>query len=226
MTTLSTLLYIKNLCVAYDARQVLHNINLSLEVGNVIAVHGRNGSGRSTLLKAIAGHVPIQSGRLLWYASKDGKDNIDTKEQDFTYLPIYERAHLGISWLPESREVFIDLTTQENLLLGLGGKIKRDLQNKALAAIYDRYPLLARRAHIKAGALSGGEQQLLAFARAVILSDRKLLLLDEPTEGLASAVIQQMQQHLFELKAQGTAILLVEQKNQLSQALAAQDYYL
>lgn len=223
---MSTLLCIKNLCVAYDGRTVLQGINLSLDAGSVIVIHGRNGSGRSTLLKAIAGHVPIQSGRLLWYGSKDRKDNIDIKERDFTHELIYERAHLGISWLPESREVFIDLTTHENLLLGLGGKIKRDLQNKAITAIYDRYPLLAKRAHIKAGALSGGEQQLLAFARTVILSDRKLLLLDEPTEGLASSVIQQMQQHLLELRAQGAAILMVEQKNQLGQALAAQDIYL
>lgn len=226
MTTLSTLLCIKNLCVAYDGSPVLQGIILSLDAGSVVAVHGKNGSGRSTLLKAIAGHAPIQSGRLLWYGSKNGKDNIDAKEQDFTYAPIYERAHLGISWLPENREVFIDLTTQENLLLGLGGKMQEGLQNKAIEAIYERYPLLAKRAYIKAGALSGGEQQLLAFARAVLLPDRRLLLLDEPTEGLAPSVIQQMQQHLFELRAQGVAILLVEQKKQLCHALAARDIYL
>lgn len=201
------MLNISDLAVAYGSRAVLQGISLNVAAGEVVAMIGRNGSGRSTLLTAIAGHVGIAAGE------------IQLAQHAITRWPAYLRARAGLAWVPENKLLFNELSVRQNLLLGMGPGTAHSDQKTALERIYALYPLLAERAAISAGALSGGEQQLLAFARA-LMRVPKVLLLDEPAEGLAPRMVEQMSEHLLGLKAQGVAILLVEQKLTMSTSLA------
>jgi len=201
------MLNISDLVVAYGSRTVLQGISLNVAAGEVVAMIGRNGSGRSTLLAAIAGHVSIAAGE------------IQLGQHFITRWPAYLRARAGLAWVPENKLLFNELSVRQNLLLGMGPGTAHSDQKTALERIYALYSLLAERAAISAGALSGGEQQLLAFARA-LMHVPKVLLLDEPAEGLAPRMVEQMSEHLLGLKAQGVAILLVEQKLTMSTSLA------
>jgi branched-chain amino acid transport system ATP-binding protein len=189
------LLHIENLTAGYGAIQVLHGVNLSLASGGRLALIGRNGVGKTTLLKAVIGLADVKAGQV----RRDG--------QDITKWSARERAHAGIGYVPQTRDIFPSLTVEENLLAGLKGRPR-----SALDEAYALFPRLAERRLNGGQQLSGGEQQMLSVART-LLGKPRLLLLDEPLEGLAPIICIELMR-AFEHLAQdtGVAVLLVEQK--------------
>jgi branched-chain amino acid transport system ATP-binding protein len=189
------LLHIENLTAGYGAIQVLHGVNLSLASGGRLALIGRNGVGKTTLLKAVMGLADVKAGQV----RLDG--------QDITKWSARERAHAGIGYVPQTRDIFPSLTVEENLLAGLKGRPR-----SALDEAYALFPRLAERRLNGGQQLSGGEQQMLSVART-LLGKPRLLLLDEPLEGLAPIICIELMR-AFEHLAQdtGVAVLLVEQK--------------
>jgi branched-chain amino acid transport system ATP-binding protein len=192
---MTALLHIDNLTAGYGAIQVLHGVNLSLVSGGRLALIGRNGVGKTTLLKAVMGLADVKSGQV----RLDG--------QDITKWSARERAHAGIGYVPQTRDIFPSLTVEENLLAGLKGRPR-----SALDEAYALFPRLAERRQNGGQQLSGGEQQMLSVART-LLGKPRLLLLDEPLEGLAPIICIELMR-AFERLAQdtGVAVLLVEQK--------------
>ncbi|OYZ97466.1 MAG: ABC transporter ATP-binding protein [Rhizobiales bacterium 17-65-6] len=192
---MTALLHIDNLTAGYGAIQVLHGVNLSLASGGRLALIGRNGVGKTTLLKAVMGLANVKAGQV----RLDG--------QDITKWSARERAHAGIGYVPQTRDIFPSLTVEENLLAGLKGRPR-----SALDEAYALFPRLAERRQNGGQQLSGGEQQMLSVART-LLGKPRLLLLDEPLEGLAPIICIELMR-AFEHLAQdtGVAVLLVEQK--------------
>lgn len=199
------MLEIRDLTAGYGPMQVLHGLNLSIASGQVHALLGRNGMGKTTALRRIIGLLPAASGR------------IGFAGQDITGWPTPRIARSGIGYVPEGREVFTSLSVRENLTLA--GRIGRG--EWTLARICALFPNLAARLDAPAGALSGGEQQMLAIGRALMSSPR-LLLLDEPTEGLSVQMIHVLREALAALKSEGMTLLLVEQNTGFARALADQ----
>ena len=192
---MTDLLHIDNLTAGYGAVQVLHGVNLSLASGGRLALIGRNGVGKTTLLKAVMGLADVKAGQV----RLDGLD--------ITKWSARERAHAGIGYVPQTRDIFPSLTVEENLLAGLKGRPR-----SALNEAYALFPRLAERRQNGVQQLSCGEQQMLSVART-LLGKPRLLLLDEPLEGLAPIICIELMR-AFEHLAQdtGVAVLLVEQK--------------
>ena len=180
----------------YGNVQVLRGISLEVAPGEVLCLLGRNGAGKTSLLKTMIGLVKPRAGRI----QLDGRE--------LTRLPAHEFARLGIAYVPQGRRLFAELTVEENLTIGLMARGSGDeARDRALAL----FPALRSRLAQVSGTLSGGEQEMLAIARALCLQP-KLLLLDEPTEGLMPSMIQAILVAVRELKSQGVAIVLVEQR--------------
>ena len=198
-------LQVQGLTAGYGGAPVLQDVNLQVAPGEVLALLGRNGSGRSTLARALMGLIPA-NGQITWQG------------QALHGLPPHQRARAGVGYVSESRDVFPRLSVRHNLLLGEqpGQRHRPQALDDALAL----FPALARRLHTPAGVLSGGEQQMLALARCWIGQPR-LMLIDEPTEGLAPQVVAQLAQALQHFQAQGVAIVLIEQKSQLALTVAS-----
>jgi urea transport system ATP-binding protein len=189
-------LELRGLGAGYGESQVLWDVSLEVGAGSVLCLMGRNGVGKTTLLKTVMGLLPARGGRIVF----DGADLTGRRSE--------ERAAAGLGYVPQGREIFPDLTVAENLRMGcLGQSISAD---RALAGPLALFPKLRELMGRKGGVLSGGEQQQLAIAR-VLLARPKLLLLDEPTEGVQPSVILQIEDAIREIKASGIAILLVEQ---------------
>jgi len=190
------MLNIDKLHAFYGKSHVLHGVSLRVGQGEIVALLGRNGSGRSTTAKAIMGLVDAQ-GSLRW------------KGQEIMGLKTYEIAHLGLGYVPESRDVFPKLTVEQNLMLGQkhGAKSAR----WSLDDMYTLFPRLKERQHTEAGVMSGGEQQMLTLCRT-LMGDPDLVIIDEPTEGLAPKIVELVGQYLQTLKARGISVLLIEQK--------------
>jgi branched-chain amino acid transport system ATP-binding protein len=199
---LTRLLEIEGLNAWYGASQVLHGVTLELDEGEVVVLAGRNGSGRSTLAKAVMGLV-----------RKEG--TVRFRGRSIEALPTHTIARLGLGYVPEQRDVFPGLTVRENLILGLKPGKSRSLP----ADVQRLFPVLRERAGVRAGALSGGEQQMLALARTLV-GDPSLVIIDEPTEGLAPNVVALVAGCLADLKARGVAILLIEQRASVARELA------
>lgn len=178
----------------YGESRVLRRVGLSVKEGEVVAILGRNGVGKTTLLKTLVGQLPCAAGR------------INFVNKDVTNLPSFQRARLGMGYVPQGREIFPELTVEENLVLG--AREKRG--GGAFQPIFALFPVLQTMLKRRGGDLSGGQQQQLAIARA-LLSKPKLLILDEPTEGIQPSVVEEIAAVLFQLKQEGQAILLVEQ---------------
>lgn len=190
------MLEIDNLHAFYGKSHVLHGVHFKVAAGEIVALLGRNGSGRSTTAKAIMGLV-------------DAEGDIRWKGQRITGLKPYEVAHLGIGYVPESRDIFPKLTVHQNLILGQkragkGGRWSFD-------DMYAMFPRLKERQHTEAGVMSGGEQQMLTLCRT-LMGDPDLIIIDEPTEGLAPKIVELVAQYLRTLKAKGVSVLLIEQK--------------
>ncbi|MCR6735163.1 MAG: ABC transporter ATP-binding protein [Afipia sp.] len=211
--TATPLLDINDLCAGYDAGNVLHHINLSVGRGEFVCVIGANTAGKSTLLRTISGLLPNRSGRI----SFDG--------HDLTELPAHRIPGLGIAHVPEGRHVFPGMTIEENLMLGAFSiRTSKDLGGRR-EQMLGIFPRLRERLSQLAGTLSGGEQQMLVLARALIMNP-KLLLLDEPSHGLAPKIVDELHETLQKINATGTAILLVEQNTVLALSVATRGYVL
>jgi branched-chain amino acid transport system ATP-binding protein len=190
------MLKIDNLHAYYGKSHVLHGVNFDVKPGEIVALLGRNGSGRSTTAKAIMGLVECQ-GRIDW------------KGQSIQGKKAFEIAHQGLGYVPENREIFPKLTVHQNLQLGQ----KRSGQNGrwSFEDMFNMFPRLKEREHTEAGVLSGGEQQMLTLCRT-LMGDPDLIIIDEPTEGLAPKIVELVGQFLQSLKTRGVSVLLIEQK--------------
>ena len=189
-------LEVKELHAFYGKSHILQGVNLTVHEGEIVALLGRNGAGRSTTVKAIMGMVDNQ-GEVLFR----GKNILGMKA--------YEIAHLGLGYVPESRDIFPKLTVHQNLMLGEKGGKKPN--RWSFEDMYTMFPRLRERQHTEAGVLSGGEQQMLTLCRT-LMGDPDLIMIDEPTEGLAPAIVQLVAEYLMELKRRGISVVLVEQK--------------
>jgi branched-chain amino acid transport system ATP-binding protein len=174
----------------------LHGVSFDINSGEIVSLLGRNGSGRSTTAKTIMGLVECQ-GSIEW----NGQAIVDKKA--------YQIAHLGIGYVPENRDIFPKLTVHQNLMLGQKGKGEGSRWN--FDDMYAMFPRLKERQHTEAGVLSGGEQQMLTLCRT-LMGDPDLIIIDEPTEGLAPKIVAQVGQYLETLKQKGISVLLIEQK--------------
>jgi branched-chain amino acid transport system ATP-binding protein len=190
------MLKIDNLQAYYGKSHVLHGVQLQVQAGEIVALLGRNGSGRSTTAKAIMGLVRCE-GSLLW------------KGQEILGKKTYEIAHLGIGYVPEGRDIFPNLTVEQNLYLGQ--KSARKTGRWSLDDMYQMFPRLQERQHMQAGVMSGGEQQMLTLCRT-LMGDPDLIIIDEPTEGLAPKIVELVAHYLKALKTRGISVLLIEQK--------------
>jgi branched-chain amino acid transport system ATP-binding protein len=190
------MLKIENLHAYYGKSHVLHGVNFEVAPGEIVALLGRNGSGRSTTAKAIMGLVECQ-GRIDW------------KGQAIQGKKAFEIAHQGLGYVPENREIFPKLTVHQNLQLGQ----KRSGKNGrwSFDDMFNMFPRLKEREHTEAGVLSGGEQQMLTLCRT-LMGDPDLIIIDEPTEGLAPKIVALVGQFLQSLKTRGVSVLLIEQK--------------
>lgn len=186
---------VSNLQAYYGKSHVLHGVDLRVGQGEIVSLLGRNGVGRSTTAKAIMGLVDC-TGRIVF------------KDKDLTRLKTYEIAQLGVGYVPESRDIFPTLTVEENLRLGLKGKAPGRWTYEDMYALF---PRLRERQQTQAGVLSGGEQQMLTLARTM-MGDPELVIIDEPTEGLAPLIVEMVANFLRALKERGISILLIEQK--------------
>ena len=192
---MSALLEIKDLHAYYGKSHVLHGVNLHVGKGEIVSLLGRNGVGRSTMVKAVMGQVDVTG-------------SIEFNGASVVGLPAFKIAHLGLGYVPENRDIFPTLTVEQNLLLG----VKKGKQSRwSLADMYTMFPRLQERQHVQAGVLSGGEQQMLTLCRT-LMGDPDLIMIDEPTEGLAPKIVDLVAEYLKALKERGISILLVEQK--------------
>jgi branched-chain amino acid transport system ATP-binding protein len=207
------MLTVRDLHAYYGKSHVLHGVQFQVGEGEIVALLGRNGSGRSTTVKAIMGMV-------------ESTGSVDWKGQAIQGRKPYEIAHLGLGYVPENRDIFPRLTVHQNLMLGQKG-----VRGKKPAAgssplrwsfddMYGMFPRLKERQHTEAGVLSGGEQQMLTLCRT-LMGDPELIIIDEPTEGLAPKIVELVGEYLKALKGRGVSVLLIEQK--LTIALSISD---
>ena len=202
------MLEIKDLYVSYGMMEVLHGISLYVDDHELVSVIGPNGAGKSTLIKTIMGIVPPKSGSILY----DGTDLVS--------LPSHKRASLGIGYVPEGRRVFGKMTVEENLKMGAYAISDRARIHSGIERVYSIFPRLGERHHQLAGTMSGGEQQMLAIGRALMLEPR-LLLIDEVSMGLMPIMVNTCFQVIRDLNKNGITILVVEQN--ANKALKAAD---
>ncbi|MEA4877872.1 MAG: ABC transporter ATP-binding protein [Aminobacterium sp.] len=205
------MLKIKNVVAGYGKAEVLHGIELYVDAGEVVALVGPNGAGKTTTIRCVTGQLPIKQGLVTY------------KEKDISQIPAYQIVNLGICCSPEGRNVFGNLSVYENLKMGgylIHGK---QLYKEQLEWVYSLFPKLWERRDQLAESLSGGEQQMLAIGRA-IMSKPSLLLLDEPSLGLAPVVVDQIYEKIEEISHEGTSILLVEQNVRLALEISSRAY--
>ena len=180
----------------YGKSHILHGVSMDVKPGEIVSLLGRNGSGRSTTVKAIMGLV-------------DAHGSVKLKDKELLGRKPFEIAHMGLGYVPENRDIFPKLTVHQNLMLGekkAGQKTRWSFED-----MYTMFPRLRERQHTAAGVLSGGEQQMLTLCRT-LMGDPDLIMIDEPTEGLAPKIVELVAEYLKELKRRGIAVLLVEQK--------------
>jgi len=204
---MSALLEIRDLHAYYGKSHVLHGVNLIVGEGEIVSLLGRNGIGRSTTVKAVMGQVRA-IGSVMF------------KGQQVLGLPAYRIAHCGLGYVPENRDIFPTLTVEQNLILG---EKKGKSSRWSLDDMYQMFPRLRERQHTQAGVLSGGEQQMLTLCRT-LMGDPDLIMIDEPTEGLAPKIVEQVAGYLQALKQRGISVLLVEQKLAIAMEISQRVY--
>lgn len=202
------MLEVRGLHAYYGKSHILQGVNLDVRAGEVVSLLGRNGVGRSTTVKAIMGEV-------------EPKGQILFKGRDIAGLPSYRIARLGLGYVPENRDIFPSLTVRQNLQLGLKDPGKPGKWREA--DMLDMFPNLQRRADTAAGVLSGGEKQMLTICRT-LMGDPDLIMIDEPTEGLAPLIVKQVGELISEIARRGVSILLVEQKLSIALDISARVY--
>ncbi|NLF27373.1 MAG: ABC transporter ATP-binding protein [Clostridiales bacterium] len=196
---------IENVSAAYGDLKVLYGVSLYIDIGEIVSLVGSNGAGKTTLLQIISGFVPIASGRVTFNGV------------DLSTVKTYGRADLGIAHIPQGRGILGTLSVKDNLYVGAYSKKARPGLQANLAKVYELFPILKERQEQLAGSLSGGQQQMLAIGRA-LMQQPKLLMLDEPSLGLAPIIVEEVFRVIRELSTQGISILIVEQN--LFQALS------
>ena len=207
------MLRIENLNAWYDRSHVLQGISLEVNKGEIVTLMGRNGAGKTTTLRSLMGLLPKRQGKALI----DGISFLD--------LPAHERFHLGLAYVPEDRRIVPGLTVKENLELGVISQKNRGDMNVLVDEIAETFPRLKERLHQDGTSMSGGEQQMLAIARAMIAKP-KAILLDEPSEGIMPVLVEEMFELFAKLKQQGLTILLVEQNVQKALKISDRAYIL
>ncbi len=190
------MLEVRDLHAFYGKSHILHGVHLSVGDGEIVSLLGRNGVGRSTTIKAIMGMV-------------DCRGSVKFKGEEMVGLKAYQVAHKGLGYVPENRDIFPSLTVRQNLLLGQKGKLQSE--RWGMEDMFALFPRLKERADNEAGVLSGGEQQMLTLCRT-LMGDPALVMIDEPTEGLAPKIVEQVARLFEEIRKRGVSILLVEQK--------------
>jgi len=207
------LLEVKDLNVHYGAIHALQGISFHVEKGEIVTLIGANGAGKSTTLNTISGLVRARSG------------GVKFKEQEITTTPPYEIVSMGIVQVPEGRKIFAPLTVRENLDMGAFSRNDRAAIEQSMERVFKSFPRLKERLDQYGGTLSGGEQQMLAIGRG-LMANPELLLLDEPSMGLAPVLIEEIFDIIQEINARGTSILLVEQNAQMALSVASRAYVL
>ena len=202
------MLEVADLHAYYGKSHILQGVDMNIDAGEVVSLLGRNGVGRSTTVKAIMGEVPPQG-------------SIKFKGYDIAGLPNYRIAQLGLGYVPEHRDIFASLTVRQNLMLGI--KDTKRPGKWRLGDMLAMFPNLAARADTSAGVLSGGEKQMLTICRT-LMGDPELIMIDEPTEGLAPLIVQQVGDLIAEIARRGVAILLVEQKLAIAMRISHRVY--
>ncbi|MDL2324707.1 ABC transporter ATP-binding protein [Ruminococcaceae bacterium OttesenSCG-928-A16] len=207
------MLKIENLNAGYDDLKVLFDVNFEMNEGEIVALVGSNGAGKTTLLRIITGALPIKTGKVEWYG------------KDLTKIPPYKQAEMGIAHIPQGRGILGTLSIKDNLFMGTYNKRTKTKRADLLAKTLDTFPILKTRLHHLAGTLSGGQQQMLAIGRAMMM-EPKLLILDEPSLGLAPIIVNEVFEILQTLKGQGVSMLLIEQNLVKALELASRGYVL
>lgn len=207
------MLKIENLKSGYNGMEILHGIDFELKPAEIVALIGPNGAGKSTLLKSIFNLCQIYSGRIIF------------KDKDITKLPTYYLIHEGVSYVPQGRQVFSNLTVRENLEMGAFIMEDHELIKRNIRDVFNKFPILKEREKELALNLSGGEQQMLAIGRALI-QDPELLLLDEPSLGLAPKVMKEIFERIVAINKTGVAIIIVEQNAKQAVKIANRTYIL
>ena len=207
------MLRVENLAVNYGMINAVRGVNFEVNQGEIVSLIGANGAGKSTILRTISGLIKPASGTLTY----EGQSITKTNAQKI--------VQLGISHVPEGRHVFKGLSVRENLEMGAFLRKDRTNIEEDIQAVYDRFPVLGERQKQDASTLSGGEQQMLAMGRA-LMSKPKLLLLDEPSMGLAPIFIQEIFNIIQQIQAQGTTVLLIEQNAKMALSIASRGYVL
>ena len=205
------MLDINNVRAGYGAINVLWDVTLNVASGEVTTIVGPNGAGKTTLLRAIMGLVPIEHGQIVFEGAA------------LAGVPTWDMAQRGIAMVPEGRMIFRDMSIEENLMLGAFAKTRRAGAARQLEEVYALFPLLKERRALPAGTLSGGQAQMLALGRG-LMSAPQLMLIDEPSLGLAPVMVQEVFAILERLKAAGRTIVLVEQNTHMALRLADQVY--
>ena len=207
------MLKIEGLHTHYGNIHALKGIDMEIDDGEIVSLIGSNGAGKSTTLNTIAGLIHASQGKITF------------RGKDITNVPAYKLVDQGKSLSPEGREVFAALTVQENLRLGAYSKKDKGAIDASFQRVYDLFPRLKERINQQAGTLSGGEQQMLAIGRA-LMSEPRLLLLDEPSLGLAPNIVQQIFGLITDINRQGTTILLIEQNANMALSVSNRAYLL
>ena len=210
MATANCMLEVRDLHAYYGKSHILHGVEMQVGEGEIVALLGRNGVGRSTLAKAIMGLVRCEGQILL-------------RGEEVRRLRTFEVAHRGIGYVPENRDIFPTLTVRQNLMLGEKRNRSRQKPRWQFDDMYRMFPRLKEREDTPAGLLSGGEQQMLTLCRT-LMGDPDLIIIDEPTEGLAPLVVAQVGEYLKALKARGISVLLVEQKQAIALDISQRVY--
>lgn len=216
------MLEIKNLQVSYGMIQAIKGISFEVNEGEVIALIGANGAGKTTILHTITGLVSAKEGSIQFEAKeKDGS----TKNYDLRKTPAHKIVSLGMAHVPEGRRIFAELTVLDNLMMGAYTRTDKKEIEETLQTVYKRFPRLEERKKQIAGTLSGGEQQMLAMGRA-LMSHPKIMLLDEPSMGLSPIFVSEIFDIIKEISKSGTTVLLVEQNAKKALSIANRAYVL
>ena len=207
------MLQIKKLQSGYNEMEILHGVDLEVKPGEIVAIIGPNGSGKSTTLKSIFNLCNIYSGKIIW------------KNKNITKLKTHEKIFEGISYVPQGRQVFRDLTVHENLEMGAFIMKDKELVKTNIKNVYEKFPFLKEKQNKNADTLSGGQQQMLAIGRALI-QNPQLLLLDEPSLGLSPKAMKEIFEKIQEINKEGVSIIIVEQNAKQAVEIADRTYIL
>jgi len=207
------MLKIKNLHAGYKGTEILHGINLELDRGEIVAIIGPNGAGKSTLLKSIFNLCEIYHGKIMF------------KDKNITKMLTHELIYEGITYVPQGRQIFAEMTVRENLEMGAFIMENHELMKRNMEDVFHKFPFLKEKQNKLAFTLSGGQQQMLSIARA-LMQDPELILLDEPSLGLAPKAMKEIFNKIVEISKEGIGILLVEQNAKQAVKIASKVYVL